>query len=199
MSTPFTSFATLLDFSKWETAVQAFFCDATQGGGLFVAPPDNSNVSRELWQPEADKTAFFTGRQSQVFQKQRPRVDMGTINYSLVPSAKVVDDNGRHRPRAWSCPIDLFVITAADYDLHAAMLAKVRAIAENMVPELENHATTGLNAFLDVHELCNLEDAGGPIFGGTLESDAGYFLTPLKYNAIFAVRASAWPGTNATT
>jgi hypothetical protein len=206
MSAPtFTDFAPLFDFSQWEIAVQAFFCDATQGGGIFVKPPDEHDPNRENWTPANGAVAFFTGRESAIFQRARPRVDLSPVEFSVFQDAKVIDANGRLQQRMFAVPLTLHVITKADYAYHCSFLATVRAIVAQMNPVLSDPATgqpaiatTGLNAFLTTHELSRIEDAGGPAFGGKWTADEGYFLTPLKYNAIFAVRASAWPAGNQT-
>lgn len=204
MSAPtFLDYAPLLDFSQWEAAIQNFFCDAVQGGGLFVAPPNNGAAQQAEWTPPAGKTAFFTGLQSQVFIKARPRVDLGPISQKEIEQTRVMDMWGRLWRNGWSVPLDFFVITKADYATHVAMLAKVRAIVMFMNPGAGDGAgnlsqaliaTSGLNAFLATHELARVVDAGGPTFGGKMTTDQGYFLTPLKYNAVFAVQSAKWPG-----
>lgn len=197
----FQDYAALYDFSQWEIAIQNFFCDATQGGGIFVSPPDNSDDTRENWQPQTGQCPFFTGFQSQVFQKQRPRIDLGPISYETFDNALVLDANNRKQNRAWNVPLEFFVITKADYFFHNDFLSNVRSIVAQMQPVATNEdfLTSGLNLFLKTHELAQITDAGGPSFGGKWTADSGYFLTPLKYNAIFAVRKTAWPGTNTTT
>ena len=190
----FLQFAPLLDFSALEIAIQNFFCDATQGGGLFTAPPANATANAENWQPPAGKAAFFTGFQAQTFTKARPRIDLGPVSHTEIQQTRVIDVNGRLWRNAWNVPLEFFVITKADYSTHTSMLAKVRAIIQFMNPISTAIQTSGLNAFMTLHELAQIKDAGGQIAGGRLQGEEGYFGTPLKYNAIFAVAAASWPG-----
>ncbi len=204
MSKTFADFAPLLDFSQWETAVQNFFCDDTQGGGLFVAPQDNATADAETWQPPKGVTAFFTGFQAQLFTKSRPRIDLGPVSHTEVQQTRIVDVNGRLWRPAWQVPLEFFVITKNDYSFHTQFLAQVRAIIHMMNPagvdpatgrsDQSLIATSGLNPFLTTHELSKITDSGGQTFGGKWQADEGYFLTPLKYNAIFAVQINQWPG-----
>lgn len=196
-------FAPLLDFSQWDIAIQSFFCDPVQGGGLFVAPPDNADATRENWNPGEGLYPFFTGFQAQVFQKQRPRVDLQPMDVKPSNTMRKISSDGRLWPDYWTTPLGFDVITKADYATHCQFLATVRAIISQMRPvayDVSNSGaadliqTTGLNAFLTVHELARIDDLGGPTFGGYLSTDKGYFYTPLKYQATFAVRISAWPG-----
>lgn len=197
----YVDFIPLYDFSQWEIAIQNFFCDTTQGGGNFSMPKDNSDASRESWQPAVNTTAFFTGFQAQLFQKQRPRIDLGPVDYREVKQTRIVDATGRLRRNAWIVPLTFYVITPADYQTHVQLLALTRSIVHMMNPIGINPANgsadlipkSGLNAFLTSHELAIIQDAGGPTFGGYLSTDKGYFLTPLKYDAKFDVKASAWP------
>lgn len=196
---PNSQFATLLDFSQWELAIQAFFCDLVQGGGVFVAPPANaSGEAAENWKPVGQQVAFFTGFQAQIFTLPRPRVDLGAISHTEIPGRRIVDANGRIWPNAWSVPLDFFVITRNDYATHMSYLANVRAIIQAMNPigigPNANIQGTGLNAFLTTHELAQIRDAGGQTFGGKWTGNEGWFLTPLKYTATFAVAATSWPG-----
>ena len=190
MTYTFLDFAPLLDFSQWETAIQSYFV-AT---GLFAAPPDNQTQGAEDWQPPQGQTAFFTGFQAQVFTKARPRVDLGPINHTERDAARVIDVNGILWRNAWNVPIEFYVITKADYKTHSAFVANIRALIHYMNPDSRSIQTTGLNAYLDTHELAQIKDAGGPTLGGKWSADEDCFLTPLKYNAIFAVAAASWPG-----
>lgn len=204
MSLPtFQDFAPPLDFSQWETAIQNFFCDNVQGGGMFTKPPDNDVKTRETWDP-GGLFPFFTGFQAQVFQKQRPRIELAPVNQNEIQETRIMDASGRLRRNAWRVALEFFVITKADYAAHADALAKIRSIIHMMNPSALDPATgnwsqdaiqtTGLNAFLITHLLSKIVDAGGPTFGGHLDIDKGYYVTPLKYNAVFAVNPSKWPG-----
>ena len=193
--------ATLLDFSQWETAIQNFFCQDQFG---FVTPPVNGTPDADNWQPGTGSTAFFTGFQAQVFTKARPRVDLGLIQYSEFQETRIVDSNGRLWRNAWRVPLEFHVITKSDYAYHMTFLAQIRAIVHLMNPTGIDPATgqmnqaliatTGLNQFLSTHELAQVSDAGNQTFGGKWSADAGYFLTTLKYNSIFAIAAASWPG-----
>lgn len=198
MSLPtFQTISAVLDFSQWELAIQSFFCDSTQGGGMFVKPPDNWDTERETWVPPVGLIPFFTGFQAHVFQKQRPRVSLGPINYSQVEEVRIQDATGRLWRNGWKVPVETFVVTPADYKYHTQLLAQVRAIYHFMNPTpidpitglaaQANIATTGLNAFLTNHSCSRMWDAGGPTFGGHLTDDNGFYLTPMKHNAVFAV------------
>jgi len=189
----FTDLKPLFDFSQWEVGIQAFFCDAVQGGGLFAQPPDNEDATAADWNPADGKTAFFTGRQSNVFQRQRPRVDLAPIDYTVFNNAMIIDVNRRKQHRAWVVPLKFFAITPADYARHVDFIATCRAIISGMQPANDAIATTGLNPFLTTHELGEIHDLGGPTLGGKWTGDQGYFITPLNYQATFAVKASAWP------
>lgn len=191
MTYTFTDFAPLLDFSQWETAIQNYFV----ASGLFAAPPANGDDSGGGWQPTAPLTAFFTGFQAQVFTKARPRVDLGLISHTEIQQTRVMDVNGMLWRNAWQVPLEFFVVTKPDYAYHVAtFLPQMRALIQLMNPQSGAIQTTGLNTYLTTHELAQIKDAGGATFGGKWSADEGYFITPLKYNAIFAVRASAWPG-----
>lgn len=186
----------LFDFSQWEIALQQFFCDPVAGGGLFVAPPDELDPTRETWTPAAGNIAFFTAYQNAVFQKARPRVSVAPVSYQ-VGNDLVLDANSRLQKRYWKVPIEFVVVTQAEYALHCDLLATVRAIAATLNPVADgiNQQTTGLNQFLTVHELSQIWDAGNSLATG-ITADKGAYVTSIKYNATFAVRASAWPGGN---
>ena len=193
----FSDLIPIYDFSLWEKAIQAYFCDATAGGGLFVAPPDEHDATRETWTPDAGRIAFFTAFQNAIFQKARPRVSLSPISYTpMNEGALIVDANGRLENRGYNVPLEFYVVTTADYALHTQTLATVRAIVSQMNPvisSLSQIESTGLNAFLTKHELAKIWDAGNSLATG-ITPDKGAYVTPIKYNALFAVRAASWPG-----
>jgi len=189
----------LYDFSLWEQAVQAFFCDNTQGGGMFVQPPTDAN--REKWIAPAGEIAFFTAFQNAVFQKARPRVSLNPISYKPYNErAMVLDANSRAENRAFDVPLEFIVVTKPDYIYHTQIIAAVRAIVSQMMPvaQFAQIQNTGLNAFLTYHELSKIWDAGNSLATG-VNSDKSAYVTAVKYNSTFAIRASAWPGGTQTT
>lgn len=194
-------FVPLFDYSQWEIGIQSFFCDATAGGGLFVAPPDNDDTTRENWVGSAGQIAFFTAYQNAVFQKARPRVSLNPISY--VPlDGTILDANGQLKHHVFNVPLEFVVVTQPDYLIHCQTLALVRATALAMAPVLvdpetgaETIQTTGLNAFLTNFEMSRIVDPGNTLAIG-LSADKGAFVSTLHFDSTFAVRASAWPATN---
>jgi hypothetical protein len=196
MTPTFKDFALLYDYSLWEKAVQAFFCDPVQGGGVFVGAPDEHDPKREEWCPPNGQIAFFTAFEAATLQRARPRVSISPISYRPYnEKALVRDANGRAQNRAWDVPLEFTVITKNDYAYFTSVLAQVRAIISQMMPvaiygQLQ---TTGLNPFLTVHELSKIWDAGNSLnIGQTI--DKGAFVGQIKYNATFAVQDAFWPG-----
>ena len=198
----FTDLIPLYDYTLWEQGIQSFFADPVQGGGLFMAPPENDDVNREQWTAPKGVVTFFTAFQNAVFQKARPRVSLAPVSYTpLNERALVLDANGRLQNRAFTVPLEFTVTTQADYKYHTQMLATVRAIISQMnpvlapagVPSGTDIQTTGLNAFLTIHELAKIWDPGNSLNTG-ITLDKGAYVTPIRYQATFAVRAAAWPG-----
>ena len=192
----FSDLIAIYDFSLWEKAVQAFFCDDVQGGGQFVAPPDNPEVNRETWEAPAGKLVFFTCFQNAVWKQARPRVSLSPISYQpLNERALVLDANGRVQNRAYTAPLEFNLVTKADYEFHMQQLATVRAIVSQMNPvaDAAQIQTTGLNQFLTTHELAKIWDAGNSLNVGITQDKAAY-VSSIRYQATFAVRATAWPG-----
>lgn len=193
----FTDLKPLFDYSAFEVAIQAFFADGTQGGGLFVTPPDEHDDTRENWVPADGKTAFFTAFQATVFQKARPRVSLEPISYKQL-NLLVLDSDGRPQKRAFAVPLEFVVVTKTDYAFHTDALATVRAIVARMNPIRDAIQTSGLNAFLTTFELSQIWDAGNNLATGITGDNAAY-VTSIKYAANFAIRASAWPAGTLTT
>lgn len=184
----------LFDFSLFETAIAQFAADPVAGGGLFAIPPDEDDPNRANWNPGAN-IPFLTAVNSLVFQKWTPRVSMLPVSYTPNYKQLVQDANGVFQNSQFTVPITFFVITKAHYKFHSDLCTTWRALVSTMNPVAVpgQIQTTGLNAFLKYHELGQIRDAGNTLNIGETEPK-GFYISEIKYNATFAVRAAAWPG-----
>jgi len=195
-------FIPIYDFSLIEKAIQAFFCQDSIG--TFAKPADDTDITREQWQPPAGMIAFYTAFQSLTFTQCRPRVYISQFDIQEMKQW-ILDANNAARNKAWAGKIRLGIITLPDYTMHTQLRALVNAIIPALQPTPAvapgpNYGdvigTTGLNSLLQYHELGRIEVESQNTQVSAI--DDSYF-SPLTVNLTFSVRANAWPGGTLTT
>jgi hypothetical protein len=192
----FTDFMPLVDSTLIEAAIQKFFVNLADG--CFVAPLDNSDPKREAWTAGADSIAIYTSFQNLVFQSVRPRVFLGLFNASPYPSAYLTDANGVFRPKAWRGDVTFGIITEPDYAKHtqlrAMLLAILPMLAPLPTPDGSDIATSGVNAYLEFHEVAQFSVKD---FAMHIEEGAGgAYQSTIPVTVTWGVRAEKWPGVN---
>lgn len=188
----FNDFAPLYDFSQIEIAMQDLFA-ATD---VYVAPPDETSDDREDWVPPVGVIPFMTAFQADVFTKCNPRVScsLNGIVPASNPPPMVVDANYLFRVRAWRGVLDFTVITPANYYTHTQLRCQVQSIIAGAVPATSNLAvigTTGINQYLDVHEVATILDAGNST---GIHQEKAFYGSQLRYEITFAIQQAKWPG-----
>ena len=188
----FQDFTKFNDFSLIEKAVQAFFCAVP--GGSFVAPKDDTDITRESFVAGPDNIAFYTAFQSLTFTKCRPRIFIGLFSARGLPGAYAIDANGTMREKSWRGQITLGMITKPDYILHTQLRAQVLSIIPQVAPQVKldnsGFTLTGINALLDHYQVS--EFWASNISTNIVPEDGNYQST-IPIEIAFSVNPSTWP------
>jgi hypothetical protein len=186
------------DFSLLEQAGQSFFCNpdgpVAQGGGAFVAPPNDDDDTRENWTPGAN-IPFYTAFQNDTFQKCRPRVWAVLPQITAVPFARTLDANGQFRVTAWTALMKFGVLSEPFYPKHIAlrtlMLAAIPMLGPVITADGGQIATTGINAFLQYHQLAQIEILPASTYVDT--SNQGYYVSYVDTQITFSILPAKYP------
>lgn len=185
----YTDFNPLYDWSLLEKGVQDYFVSS----GTFVAPPGETDPSRETWLPPTGVIPFFTALEEQLFQKHRPRVsvDINEINPLKVPAYGKVDANGVVRNHTWKAGLVLTIVTPANYTYHTALRAEVFSLGQLICPMVANpQEKIGVNQFLTKHCFNTCVDAQNST---GIHPEQGHYISTLNFNLTFSIRPDAWP------
>jgi hypothetical protein len=190
-----TDFAPIYDFSLIEKAVQRFFVELDDTGGIYEAPLDDDDPARGEWKPTQGCIAFYTAFQALTFQKCRPRVWCSLNN--IVPfnnDARRVDGAGASRVTGYRASMRFGVITAPKYPLHVALRGSVASLIPLLGPTItadgSQIATGGINAFLEYHEIATFELA--PLTTA-IAPEEGVYRSDFDCNLTFGIRPDKWP------
>jgi len=184
----------IYDFSLIEKAVQDFFIALPTGS--FVKPANEDDPNREQWTPGAGNIPFYTPTQAGVLQSCRPRVGILENNFAEIPSARILDADGTYRAMAWRATMRFGIVTETNYHKHRQFRAMICAILPQCQPNPDAIGTTGLNQFLQYHELATFAMQAGDT---AITPEKGYYMSMLTVNLTFSVRATAWPGGTLTS
>jgi hypothetical protein len=188
----FQDFAKFNDFSLIEKAVQAFFCAVD--GGSFVAPKDDTDLTRESFEAGPDNIAFYTAFQALTFTKCRPRVFIGLSSVTRLAGAYAIDPNGNLREKSWRGSITFGMITKPDYSLHTQLRAQVLSIIQQVLPQISADnslfTSTGINDLLDHYQVS--EFWARNISTNIIPEDGNYQST-IPVEIAFSVNPTAWP------
>lgn len=186
----FTDFQNFYDFSLIEKAVQSVFVSVD--GSVFVAPPDDSDPTREKWTAGAGNIAFYTAFQALTFTKCRPRVFTGLHNINRVPMSQAVDANGNLREKAWTGVMRLGIITKPDYTVHTQLRAMVLAIIPQVMGAVTvtDFPNTGANALLQYHQISQFDPVD---ISTTIVPEDGNYQSQIPVSIAFNIKPTAFP------
>ena len=186
----FADFQPLYDFTLIEKAVQSVFvnCD----GSVFIAPPDDSDPTRESWTAPMGNIGFYTAYQVLTFTQCRPRVFSGLTKINSVRGAYAVDANGNMREKAWTGMYQLGIITAPDYTIHTQLRSMVLAIIPQVLGAVTvtDFPNTGANAILQYHQISQFDAHD---ISTAITPAEGNYQSTIPVNLAFSVKPTAFP------